>query len=92
MSNKIENPLTDDGAALRLAVKLHISIEYPNPADLGGGFVCATICKHRYKYRPLKKYFFCVTAGSEECPGDLLSATRQAIVMAAEEIGRLDRG
>ena len=83
------NPLSDDGDALRLAVKLHISIEHPDPADLGGGYVNASICRHRYRYRPLNKYSFCVVAGSEEFPGDLLSATRQAIVLAAAEIGKL---
>ena len=81
------NPLTDDGDALRLAVTLFISIEHPNPADIGGEFVTVRICKHRYRYLFLKKTCFTVTQGSEDCPGNLGAATRLAIVRAAAEIG-----
>lgn len=77
------NPLTDDGDALRLAVKLHISVEHPDPADMGGGYVTARICKTRYKRLYLKRYWFNV----DLCEGDAYVATRRAIVRAAAEIG-----
>lgn len=68
------NPLTDDGAALRLAVKLGVDIEFhTNPevvepwvdafAKVGGG-------------------------GGELLNPDHYAATRRAIVRAAAEIGR----
>jgi hypothetical protein len=76
------NPLTDDGDAFRLAGKLRISIEHPDPRDLGGGYVTASI-------RPAQaaRRWFNVTPCSDECPGDLFEATRRAIVRAAASIG-----
>lgn len=80
------NPLESDGDALRLAVKLHISIRHPNPLDLGGGYVTASICAYRHRYKFPKKTDFSVILGSEECPNDLLVATRRAIVRAAASL------
>lgn len=76
-------PHASNGDALRLAVKLKISIEHPDPRDLGGGYVTASICDARHKYRPLKAYHF-----NEEFSGDPYAATRRAIVRAAAEIGK----
>ena len=84
VNGKPWNPLTDDGAALRLAVKLHISVEHPDPADIGGGYVKASICKTRYRSLYLKKAWFNV----EFSEGGPYAATRRAIVRAAAEIGR----
>jgi hypothetical protein len=82
------NPLLDDGDALRLSVDLHISVEHPNPADLGGGYVTARICKHRHRYKFLQTDWFTATPGRDECPDDLHAATRRVIVLAAAEIGK----
>ena len=59
------NPLEDDGAALRLAVRLGFSVE---PGK----------CWHSH-YGP---------AFGEDVLGDVMAATRRAIVRAAAEIGR----
>lgn len=77
------NPLTDDSDALRLAVKLFITVEHPDPADLGGGYVTTKLCERRHRYRFLKEYWF-----NEPFDGDPYAATRRAIVRAAAEIGR----
>ncbi len=77
------DPRTNDGDSFRLAVKLFISIKHPNPADLGGGYVTATLCKHRNRYRFLKEHWFTV-----EFDDDPYAATRLAILRAAAEIGK----
>lgn len=70
---KIWNPLTDDGDALRLAVKLKLEIErskysddrvYVGPPDTA----------------PWKE--------DADCEQDIYQATRRAIVRAAAEIGK----
>ena len=67
------DPLTDDGDALRLAVKLRIGVQCHQErgdyvlADDGDGHEC------------------CLSFGPE---GDPYAATRRAIVRAAAEIGR----
>lgn len=66
------NPLTDDGDALRLAVRLDITVEI-NRVD---GF---TIVKYGY-CTPLKI--------RENHSNDPYAATRRAIVRAAAEIGK----
>ena len=72
------NPLTDDGDALRLAVKLGLE-------------VCIDI---RYEYEPRTHVIgFCNDVGAGtldaiEVHGDPYAATRRAIVRAAAEIGR----
>ena len=66
------NPLTDDGDALRLAVKLGLSPEW-------GGFD-VEICRQSSGARN-----FCYV---EQHDNDPYSATRRAIVRAAAEIGR----
>ena len=73
-AGKVWNPLTDDGDALRLAVKLHIDFN-GNDYDVGftNGWVQASI-GHR--------------ACMEEYGSDPYAATRRAIVRAAAEIGR----
>lgn len=67
------NPLTDDGDALRLAVKLHIRLEFTAPADKPNWTAIASTRNRVY-----------ATERSE----DLNSATRRAIVRAAAEIGK----
>lgn len=68
------NPVTDDGAALRLAVKLGLFIDAYAPATTVGNVVCPTslACKTRM----------------EDHNGDPYAATRRAIVRAAAEIGK----
>ena len=71
------NPLTDDGDALRLAVKLRIDFQvFPLNAHMGPAMVRAVVDR-------LGKSF-----GVEVENGDELAATRRAIVRAAAEIGR----
>lgn len=72
------NPLTDDGDALRLAVKLRISVMLAETAP--GAPECAYA--ENLEGGPVWRYV----------PGegaDLLSATRRAIVHAAAAIGRV---
>ncbi len=72
---RVWNPLTDDGDALRLAVKLGLDLE------LHG-------CNSTHPYAVA---FDCNrNIGEEEQPdnGDPYAATRRAIVLAAAEIGR----
>lgn len=68
------NPLTDDGDALRLAVKLNLCI------DLSGMFVHAD-CRHR------DDDLGYVEENSARNDGCILTATRRAIVRAAALIG-----
>lgn len=67
------NPLTDDGDALRLAVKLGMTI---GPADEVSGTVFAGVSKSTPGY------------ADEVFGGDPYTATRRAIVCAAVEIGK----
>ena len=71
------NPLTDDGDALRLAVKLgqigHFCV------NLGSGAVST----EDPAGKPLPVLFAC-----EDMTGDPFAATRRAIVRAAAEIGK----
>ncbi|NOV27399.1 hypothetical protein E5S69_28260 [Cupriavidus necator] len=72
------NPLEDDGDALRLAVSLHICIEFGYCADDAPIVYCG-----RSEYRrdwPQMANF-----------PDPYKATRRAIVRAAAEIGRQER-
>jgi hypothetical protein len=66
------NPLTDDGDALRLAVKLEIAV---NP------FAGKTVVAHEYSKRLVCEKW-------ELHDEDPYAATRRAIVRAAAEIGR----
>lgn len=68
------NPLTDDGDALRLAVKLKIEIEYQAP-DYRPNWTTIAKCRQ-------ERYF------SSETGTDPYAATRRAIVRAAAEIGK----
>ena len=70
------NPLTDDGDALRLAVKLRINIEHCR--TMGGKFVEL----HAW---PVGRGD---CAGVEAFEDDECAATRRAIVRAAAELGR----
>jgi len=71
------NPLTDDGAALRLAVALRMDVTF-DASGAGEKVVCLAICPET---------FMC--CGSDELLGDdPVVATRRAIVRAAAEIGR----
>ena len=75
----IWNPLTDDGDALRLAVKLNIDVTmYPSTREVGAvqwwhNKVCDGI-----KFRCFEKYW----------NDDPYAAARRAIVRAAAEIGK----
>ena len=69
------NPLKYDGDALRLAIKLNISI------DINGMFIHAD-CRNCTK----DIGFF--EENSARHGGDILAATRVAIVRAADELGR----
>ena len=69
------NPLTDDGDALRLAVKLGITVG-PERPDVIGKSLCRVSWKnHNYSL-------------GEYGDGDPYAATRRAIVRAAAEIGK----
>ena len=68
------NPLTDDGDALRLAVKLHINIEIWNVDALIGANIYLMGRGHGYF--------------QERYTTDPYAATRRAIVRAAAEIGK----
>ena len=68
------NPLTDDGDALRLAVKLHINIEIWNVDTLIGANIYLRGRGHGYF--------------QERYTTDPYAATRRAIVRAAAEIGK----
>lgn len=75
------NPLTDDGDALRLAVKLRLSIDYA-PHDVGP-YVRA--------WRPGVEMLYAPVSELEDfhaADGDPYAATRRAIVRAAAAIGR----
>jgi hypothetical protein len=78
MGHGVWNPLTDDGDALRLAVKLRLDIEFHS--DRIGNAVTAI----NYELAASKNQ-----QGAAEVDGeDLAAATRRAIVRAAAEIGR----
>lgn len=71
------NPLTDDGDALRLAVKLNFGVKVNGPTDWQNPtstiiLFDGPVCGHRLK---------------QEHDGDSAAATRRAIVRAAAEIG-----
>ncbi len=67
------NPLTSDGDALRLAVKLNIRIR-PMPGFGDDCVLCSADHKNAWAQEPFAN--------------DPLAATRRAIVRAAAEIGR----
>jgi len=70
------NPLTDDGDALRLAVKLRLIID-PVAETLDGTGPCAAVwCK------PKRRYIM------EPFGDDPYAATRRAITRAAAQIGK----
>jgi len=75
------NPLTDDGDALRLAVKLRLDIDHEDPRDQGPGVWVSR--------RGIRNVRAPVGVGEEfddEIERGL--STRRAIVRAAAEIGR----
>ena len=71
---KLWNPITDDGDALRLAVKLGISPVFLY-SQLEGGFKRGVSARHMEIY-------------CEEWSADIGASTRFAITGAAAEIGR----
>lgn len=71
------NPITDDGDALRLAVKLHINIEHLQTLA-GRNF-------HEVSAWPVGRGDCLAVV---EIQGDQVAATRRAIVRAAAEIGK----
>jgi hypothetical protein len=72
---RVWSPLTDDGDALRLAVKLNMEVCSHADADIGG-ISWADASGHAFAYIELPH------------DGDQMAATRRAIVRAAAEIGR----
>ena len=74
------NPLTDDGDALRLAVKLGLLIRTPHH-DIGDYSTRPLVCS-----QDRKKGVSCNEG--EEVIDDPYAATRRAIVRAAAEIGK----
>lgn len=76
------NPLTDDGDALRLAVKLRIDL-HTTPINADAVLVTA---KHRMRSDLLRQPN--PTQSAELYQPDPYAATRRAIVRAAAEIGR----
>lgn len=75
------NPLTDDGDALRLAVKCRIELDHSHAQDQHR-YVCASRRGCEMMYAP-------VSAVEEiEDDGHTLAATRRAIVRAAASIGQ----
>jgi len=68
------NPLTDDGDALRLAVKLELNVCYDGLDAINSGG-CGVVTKDE------RKFF-------EPTNGDPYAATRRAIVRAAASIGK----
>lgn len=72
-NNKMWNPLTDDGDAFRLAVRLDIDITF----DCAGSIMAG-------QYAPSKGSW----DACENDSTDKLAATRRAIVRAAAEVGR----
>ena len=75
-NNKRWNPLADDGDALRLAVKLHITVvvEGDQPDDIA---------------RRTKAVHRLIGDRCESHRSDPRAATRRAIVRAAAEIGKM---
>ncbi len=67
------DPLTNDGDALRLAVKIWICL------DIEGEAICASV----YKARPEN----CIHVHEREF-NDMAAATRRAVTRAAAEIGK----
>lgn len=79
------NPLTDDGDALRLAVKCRIELDHSHAQDQHR-YVCASRRGCEMMYAP-------VSAVEEiEDDGQTLAATRLAIVRAAASIGQQKEG
>lgn len=76
LSGLVWNPLTDDGDALRLAVKLGMTVNVE--ADIGA--VCATAGWIDGACLP-------EAAGTEALGADPYAATRRAIVRAAAALG-----
>ena len=77
------NPLTDDGDALRLAVKLSVDVDHGERNDEQG--TPLVIANYHYA---LKSGQVCWNSTSEEYGDDRCAATRRAIVRAAAAIGK----
>ncbi len=73
------NPLTDDGDALRLAVKLKLAIHHSFSVGSEGAFNVVTV----WHQKQTSDEGVCIKF---EC--DIYEATRRAIVKAAAEIGK----
>ena len=76
-NGSIWNPLTDDGDALRLAVKLHINIEH-----------LKTLQTKMFNEVAASPHGRGDCIAFENIENDLYAATRRAIVRAAAEIGK----
>ena len=77
------NPLTDDGDAFRLAVKLRIDIDHGSPLD-NSRYVCASCCgieMVRDAVRAVEEF-------EDDVGVQRAYATRRAIVRAAAELAK----
>lgn len=74
------NPLSDDGDALRLAVKLSLTVDHNPPGEQQ----CYVVAKRR----GCEGCFAPVSCVEDVYGTDPYAATRRAIVRAAAEIGR----
>lgn len=72
---RLWNPLTDDGDALRLAVKLGLDVEM-HGCNSTHPYACAFDCERN------------IAEEDQPSNGDPYTATRRAIVRAAAEIGK----
>ncbi len=77
--DSVWNPLTDDGDALRLAVKLKLAIHHSFSVGSEGAFNVVTV----WHPKQTSEEGVCIKF---EC--DIYEATRRAIVRAAAEIGK----
>ena len=75
------NPLTDDGHALRLAVKLGMSIEVHHDDSQPKPWLRVVFAGGRWEHATVKDYAH-----------DPYAATRRAIVRAAAEFGKAMKG
>ena len=80
------NPLTDDGDALRLAVKLGIDVDQSGQIGVDSEPYTAVVCHWRYRRKESSIDLW--TSIGQKHEGDPYAATRRAIVRAAAEIGK----
>ena len=80
------NPLTDDGDALRLAVKLRIDVAQSGAIGVNSDSFTAAVCHFPVKTRSGIERWQSI---GEQVGSDTYAATRRSIVRAAAEIGKI---